>query len=360
MRIPEITLSGSPYEIGYKHGKELKPQVWVSLETYKDRYLRQRQLSWEDAKRLSLRFLPAFEGENERFIEEMHGIADGAGLTFEDILAINLRSEILYTGLVNAFKREADECTALAILPPKTAGNQVIAGQSWDFTLRQKDASAIARYRQDGSKSDMLIFLEAGMLGGKGVNKDGICMTLNALSTPNTAVGLPLSARMRLALEKKYLSDAYVGAVSGKIPVAACLTLTSRDGLSLCLELDPAGVDVLLPENGFIAHTNHFVGLKHALTHANASLGSTYMRYQRIRQLLSENHDIGLEQAESFMRDHKGYPTSVCAHPHPDTPEAELPRAGGTIYAFLSELTTGRTRFCMGNPCEGTFEDVSL
>ena len=214
MKIPEISLSGSPYEIGYKHGKELKPQVWVSLETYRERYLRQRQLSWEDAKRLSLRFLPAFEGENERFIEEMRGIADGAGLTFEDILAINLRSEILYTGLVNAFKQEADECTALAILPPKTAQGQVIAGQSWDFTLRQKHASAIVRYHQGNGRSDMLIFLEAGMLGGKGVNKDGICLTLNALSTSNTAVGLPLHARMRLALEKKYLSDAYVAAVS--------------------------------------------------------------------------------------------------------------------------------------------------
>ncbi|MCR4577885.1 MAG: C45 family peptidase [Clostridiales bacterium] len=360
MKIPEITLSGSPYEIGFKHGKELKPQVWVSLETYRERYLRQRQLSWEDAKRLSLRFLPAFEGENERFIEEMRGIADGAGLTFEDILAINLRSEILYTGLVNAFKQEADECTALAILPPRTARGQVIAGQSWDFTLRQKDASAIVRYRQGNGRSDMLVFLEAGMLGGKGVNRDGICLTLNALTTSNTAVGLPLHARMRLALEKKYLSDAYVAAVSGKIPVSVCLTITSRDGLALCLELDPAGADVLQPENGFIAHTNHFVGIKHAPTHANAGLGSTYMRYQRIRQQLSQNSDIRLEQAESFMRDHKGYPTSICAHPHPDTPEEELPRAGGTICAFLTELTTGRTRFCMGNPCENEFEDVGL
>lgn len=360
MSIPDIRLSGSPYEMGLQHGRLLKAQVLTSLETYKERYLRQKKLTWDDAKRLSQLFLPAFEGENRRFIDEMKGIADGAGLTFEDILAINLRSEILYTGLVKRFKAEADECTALAVLPPRTVNGQVIAGQSWDFTLRQKDASAIVRYTQDKGKSDMLIFLEAGMLGGKGVNKDGICLTLNALSTSKTAVGLPLSARMRLALEQKYLSDAYVGAVSGQIPVAACLTLTSRDGLSLCLELDPEGADVLLPEDGFIAHTNHFVGLKHAPTHANAALGSTYMRYQRIRQLLSQGHELGLEQAEAFMRDHKGFPTSVCAHPHPDTPREELPRAGGTIYAFLTELTTGRIRFCMGNPCEGTFEDVCI
>ncbi len=359
MKIPEVILSGSPYEIGFRHGSELKPQVLVSLETYKERYLRQRKLTWEDARRLSLRFLPAFEGSNRRLVEEMRGIADGSGLTFEDVLAVNLRSEILYTGLVNAFRNEADECTALAVLPPKTANGQVIAGQSWDFTLRQKDASAIARYRQDGA-SDMLVFLEAGMLGGKGVNKDGICLTLNALSTDKTAIGLPLSARMRLALEQKYLSDAYVSAASGPIPVSACLTLTSRDGLALCLELDPAGADVLLPENGFIAHTNHFVGLKHAPTHANASLGSTYMRYQRIKQLLSERRDIGLSDTEGFMRDHKGYPTSICAHPHPNTPKEELPKAGGTIYAFLTEITAGITRFCMGNPCEGEFEDVLL
>ncbi len=358
MSIKQITLEGTPYEKGFQHGSRCRAQVLRSLETYRNRYAA-KQVSWEDARRIAGRFEHVLTGEYACYAEEMRGIADGAGLEFADILALNLRSEILYTGLKD-LPEEADECTAFCALPPATADGAVLAGQTWDYTIAQREASFIARFPAEGQRPVMLLFLEGGMVGGKGVNAAGLCLTLNALHTPRAAIGVPLHVRMRAVLEQSTLSGAYVKAAAMPVPVAACLILTHKDGLSLGLELDPEGVDVLLPENGILAHTNHFVGPRMVLNHAHSASGSTYIRYQRMWQLLRGKPALTQADLEAFTRDHAGYPTSVCAHPAPDTPPEKLPNAGGTNYAFVADLTHDRLRFVMGNPCEGNYEDIEI
>ena len=359
MTIPQITLTGTPYEKGFRHGSQCREQVLCSLTTYRERYAAQRNLTWEEARRIAARFVPVFEGNYAVYTQEMRGIADGAGLDFEDILTLNLRSEILYTGLRD-LPEDALECTAFSVVPPAAADGAVLAGQTWDYTRRQRQASFIARFPAEGKRPAMLLFLEGGMVGGKGINAAGLCMTLNALHTKRAAVGVPLHVRMRTVLEQSTLSAAYGKATVGPIPVAACLIITHRDGLSLGLELDPAGVDVLQPEDGVLVHTNHFVGPQMILNHAHNSAGSTYIRYQRATQLLKGRKGITQADLEAMTRDHKGWPTSICAHPAPDTPAERLASAGSTNYAFVADLSQGRLRFVMGSPCEGEYEDIEI
>ena len=95
------------------------------------------------------------------------------------------------------------------------------------------------------------------------------------------------------------------------------------------------------------------------LSHAHCT-GSTYIRYQRIWQLLRGKAALTQADLEAFTRDHAGYPTSVCAHPSTGTPPEKLSNAGGTNYAFVADLAHDRLRFVMGNPCEGTYEDLEI
>ena len=101
MDIPEITLSGSPFEKGYAHGSLCRDRVMRSLETYRRKFAGKgpAPFSWEDARGAARRFAPALSGAFAPYAEEMRGIAAGAGIDFEDVLALNLRSEILYSGL---------------------------------------------------------------------------------------------------------------------------------------------------------------------------------------------------------------------------------------------------------------------
>jgi len=63
----------------------------------------------------------------------MHGIADGAGVTYEEILALNVRTELMF-GLFS------DGCTSLSW---RTNGASLVA-QNWDVGgLSFRNASAV-------------------------------------------------------------------------------------------------------------------------------------------------------------------------------------------------------------------------
>ena len=359
MDIPEITLSGSPFEKGCAHGSLCRDRVMRSLETYRRKFAGKgpAPFSWEDARGAARRFAPALSGAFAPYAEEMRGIAAGAGIDFEDVLALNLRSEILYSGLAPDAAPPPAECTAFAALLPATAGGAVLAGQTWDYARAQREATFLARFPAEDGRPAMLMPLEAGMVGGKGVSAAGVCLTLNALWTPREGEGIPLHVRMRRILEAPTAAEARRRAAEGPIAGPACLAVTGADGLCAAFELDPAGAEELRPEAGVFVHTNHYVSPRYR---SGTPGGSTVPRLERLASLLRSKPGICLADAESFLRDHENGARSICVHPAPDTPPERLGEAGSTNYAFVADLTARRFRFVMGNPCEGEFRDVDF
>jgi isopenicillin-N N-acyltransferase like protein len=65
------------------------------------------KLAWPDVLSTALKFLPYLSARWPAYVEEVRGVAEGAGAGFEDILAINVRTEIAY-GMFD------DGCTAFA------------------------------------------------------------------------------------------------------------------------------------------------------------------------------------------------------------------------------------------------------
>lgn len=359
MDVPEIVLSGSPFEKGFSHGSLCRAQVLRSLETYRVKFARKwrNPFSWDDARAAARSFAPALAGEFAPYAEEMRGIADGAGVAFEDVLALNLRSEILYSGLAPDVPAPAGECTAFAAVPPATAGGAVLAGQTWDYARAQREATVLARFPAEGGRPAFWTPLEAGMVGGKGVSAAGFCLTLNALSSPRTGGGVPLHVRMRRILEAPTADEAFRRAAETPIAAPACLTVTARDGRCTGFELDPDGVEKLHPENGVFVHTNHFLAPRYRVETPG---GSTVARFERLSALLRSRPGLTRADAESFLADHEDGRPSICVHPAPDVAPADLPQASSTNYAFVADLTAGRVRFAMGNPCEGAWRDVAV
>ena len=143
------------------------------------------------------------------------------------------------------------------------------------------------------------------------------------------------------------------------MPSAANLMMTHKDGVALDVELDPSGVDVLLPQRGVLVHTNHFLGPKNLLTHDRAGSGSTYIRLQRAQQLFCDKQALTVEDAQAAFRDHKGYPTSICAHPvNPMSPITIAQNA--TNFGLVMDLTHLEAWLAWGNPCENPFVKLSV
>ena len=357
MMFKEVTLTGTPYERGLKYGQTCKEEIAISVRNYRDLFALRKKLTWEQAQQLSRRYLPAIRALDEAYIDEMQGIADGAGITFDEVLTINARTELLHTGL--SADALMQECTAFAAMAPTTKDDVVLAGQTWDFTLLQRQAVVIVRIPAEGNRPGLLFFPEAGMIGGKGMNSAGLSLTLNALRTKEHGEGLPVHIRMRRILECKTLNQAYEHAVRGAMPSAANLMMTHKDGVALNVELDPSAIDVLLPQQGVLVHTNHFLGPKNLLTHDHAGSGSTYIRLQRAQQLFCDKHGLTMEDAQAAFRDHKGYPTSICAHPvNPATPVTITQNA--TNFGLVMDLTHLEVWLAWGNPCENPFVKITV
>ena len=357
MMFKEVTLTGTPYERGLQYGQTCKEEIAISVRNYQALFALRKNLTWEQALQLSRRYLPAIRALDEAYIDEMQGIADGAGITSDEVLAINARTELLHTGLSS--DDLVQECTAFAAMAPATKDDVVLAGQTWDFTLLQRQAVVIVRIPGDGVRPDLLFFPEAGMIGGKGMNSAGLSLTLNALRTKEHGDGLPVHLRMRRILECTTLNQAYEQAVRGAMPSAANLMMTHKDGVALDVELDPSGIDVLLPQRGVLVHTNHFLGPKNLLTHDHAGSGSTYIRLQRAQQLFCAKQALTVEHAQAAFRDHKGYPTSICAHPtNPANPVTVAQNA--TNFGLVMDLTHLEAWLAWGNPCENPFVKITV
>ena len=352
----EVTLTGTPYERGVQYGAACKAEIQLSMRSYEAMFAQHRNMTWAQARTLSLQFLPAIRALDETYIQEMQGIADGAGISFEDVLVINARSELLYSNLpVNA--QPPQECTAFSLLPPATADGAVIAGQNWDYALAQRDAVVIVRIPGEGERPTLLFFPEAGMIGGKGCNSAGLSLTLNALRTQEYGIGVPVHIRMRRILECSTLNKAYEAAVKGEIPAPANLIMTHKDGLALEVELSPAGVEVLMPEQGVLVHANHFIGPRLSALHRHAS-GSSRVRLQRARQLFCGKSGLTVKDAQAALRDHEGYPTSICDHSAMLFSQTHEDSA--TNFGLIMELTHNEVWLAPGNPCENPFVKIPL
>lgn len=55
---PYITLSGSPYECGYQHGRQAAPQIKCSIATYALLFAHDCGLDWPAAQARARNYLP--------------------------------------------------------------------------------------------------------------------------------------------------------------------------------------------------------------------------------------------------------------------------------------------------------------
>ncbi len=344
----EITVCGTAYERGVQYGRACREEILLSTRNYA--YRLSKIMSWQEAQRRALQYLPAIREAGKEYIEEMQGIADGAGVNFAEIVMINSRSEPLEP---IPDRGAPQECTAFSVIPPASADGAVMAGQNWDFSRAHREAVVVLRILPGNGKPGILMFPEAGMIGAMGMNNAGIGLTLNALSTPAKAYGLPLHIRMRRILEQNTMDKAYGMAVNGDQPAPANLIITHKDGIALGIELDPAGIDVLQPENGVLVHTNHFIGPKFT-TRTCATGGSTHIRYQRISAHLKGKTELTTEHLKAVLRDHAGYPDSICKHNVPTGDEKEV-WYGATNFSLIMDLIYGTAEFAYGNPCESEY-----
>lgn len=346
-----IEAKGTPYEIGLKHGSLGKKEVLKSIENYTKMFKTYAKIDWEEAKTTSRQYIEKIEEFDKNILEEMKGIADGAGVELEDILALNARSEVI---LMSNRGAQLDGCTSLVALPEYTSEGNTLLAQNWDWKEEQRQALIYLTIESPNHPKIMMI-TEGGIVGKIGFNSSGLGVCLNALGMDNfNPEGVPLHVVLRGILNSSTLSDAIKRVNEIPNACAANYLMGHGGGEAVSLEKAPHDFDILYPSEGTLVHSNHFITPRlRSKDTSRFMFHDTFVRYGRADRLIrKEVGKIDVESFKKILSDHVEYPDSICRHSDPkDDPEERM----CTVFSIIMDLTNLKMHFCYGPPCSNAF-----
>jgi isopenicillin-N N-acyltransferase like protein len=371
---PRIRVEGTHYERGLQYGAQARAQVHLSVQAYGRVFAHYTGWDWPAVRRAAAAFEAPIAAFRPAYLDEMRGIAEGAGLDLADVLAINVRSEVMYAAKARqaplaeraTTRQPPAECSAFAVVPAPGASQPVtLVGQNWDWLLHSAQTMVVLEARQDDGP-DFVTVVEAGLLAKIGLNAAGLGLVTNALVTDADigAPGLPYHVLLRAILDCATVTEALQVLQAGTRSSSANYLIAHASGAALDVEAAPGDFTrlyPLFPDRGLLLHTNHFLSphfLSPGLHPADLSLWampSSAVRLQRLRA--GAETTATLDDFRGLLADHADYPRSICSHPHPDDHPLEQ---GATIASVLMDLTARRVWLAAGNPCQAPYRELDV
>ncbi len=332
----------TPYERGVQYGYQAKNKIIKGIEGYKNIFDETSDKSWEQIREYADAYIPLIEENMPEIILEAKGIAEGAGVSFRDIMVLNCRYEITKFPIMK-------ECTTCAVLPEASAGEKTILVKNWDYRAGIMD-NIVILHIEDENEMRILGVAEAGQLIREGFNSYGIGLFNNSLQSvyDNEETGIPVTFLRRKVLSCKSYEEAKNLLLTSERSVSNNMLLASKEGKAVDIEAYPKGSNIIEPVRGIITHANHFT-LNPEL---NAIEGSP--RGDRLYELLMADHgSITVDYIKKCMCDHENYPKAICRHPS----DASIPlfRRSITVASLIVDFDESAIHICAGPPCQGEY-----
>jgi isopenicillin-N N-acyltransferase-like protein len=359
---PFIAVAGDPYERSRSYGAQARERVHRSVSSYAAMFRSRVDLSWDEVRVRALRYLPAIESYHPQAITEIRGIADGAGLDFEDALALNVRSEVLFDTTDDPRTLPA-ECTTVLVRPAEPSGEVVLA-QNWDWLEFARDTTVVLEVTREDGPSYRTV-LEAGLLAKTGMNDAGLAMCTNTLvsSVDGVEGGVPYHVLLRRALDAESVKEAVDGISQATRVISGNFAFADASGAMADLETAAGGKEnaVELPwTDGYVAHSNHFRDqrLGEIDLYGYERHGTAARLRRALEQVAAYAQDgpVTVGQAMAALRDHEFGPSAVCSHPDQAEPVFERTQ---TIASVIYELNSRSMYLASGNPCTTDYVLVS-
>ncbi|MCS6882033.1 MAG: C45 family peptidase [Oscillochloridaceae bacterium] len=389
---PQLAISGAAYERGRAYGAAAAPLVRHSVASYARLFAARRGLDWAAIQVEALRFIPLLAALAPDLLEEMRGIADGAGRALGEIIALNARTELLAgippgtyhpdgaaararnrlagvpehppepgeTAAPSALAADDGECTTVAAAGTATLQGGTLLAQTWDWQGDQRAACLLLRVRAPG-EPDILTLTEAGMLAKCGLNGAGVAVALNLLRSRNDGrdAGMPVHVLLRKMLQSTDFAAARACAGLSAPGASSCITLASDRGDLVSLEMTPDGVAEVPATDGLLAHANHCLDRRAAAGECPLEPTSTTReRFGRAWDLLRRDAGrLDIAAFQAILTDHEGAPRCICRHPDPRAPRLDRTES---ICGLVMDLRARVMHVAPDVPCTAPFEPVAL
>ena len=350
--IPTILVEGEARERGRQHGELAADRVGLSIEAYMRRFEHFAGLKPRVVRERAERYAESIAAYDPETLEEILGIAEGAGCRRGDVLAVNCRSELMFGSNAPL------ECTSFGLQPETTATGRTYVGQNWDWAPEIKENLILLVVKQS-PRPTIVLLDEAGMVGRMGMNDAGIALTTNTLIGEESGVGVPYNVLLRGVLNSRTLSQAIGALVRPKRALGANFLLGDGRGQVLDIEASASTIDYLVPMNGIIVHGNHFAGARHrGRDQSLERFPDSLYRECRIRAHFEHLEGPATEEdMEEALKDAFGYPNAICRAADPEQDELEQIE---TIASIIMDPSARRFRLTVGPPDQKPYSDYSV
>lgn len=362
---PRVRVSGTPRERGRQYGAQTKNRVWASREGYERVFRHATEQTWDQAVASVAHLVDPVNAAFPTFLEEMQGIADGAGLSFDEVFTMNARTEVIWSQQAKQSAgrpmRIPHECTALALLPSRTSEHKSYLGQNWDWLVHSTDSLVVLEVEQPDAPNFVTV-VEAGLLAKASMNSAGIGIAVNALvcSLDRAEIGIPFHVLIRAFANARTITEAISIATTNHRSSSGNYLLAHEAGFVVNVETAPGGprgVALSTPTAGALVHANHFTSqLPDGYDVAMEAMPDSWVRQGRVEEELEllGSHLALLDMFDCFA-DHADYPTSVCCHPNPADHEDDQ---WTTVASFVMDLADRRLHLKDGNPCSADVREL--
>jgi isopenicillin-N N-acyltransferase-like protein len=360
---PVIRVCGEPRERGRQYGAAARDRVHRSIDGYAAVFEARLGYCWADAVRDARAYRDAVGDLSAAYLAEMDGIAEGAGLEPEDVLALNVRTELM----ARAFRAslaaagKTDGCTALAVLPGRTTDGHLLIGQTWDWLAHTVSSVVVLETDRDDGPPFVTV-VEAGLLAKTGMNSAGLALCTNFMltETDGTATGVPYHLTLRAIFDAETLPEAYASLQRMSRASSGNYLLGHADGVAVDIEAPPGGAGQLrlqYPQDQLLIHANHFCGGEVDGDISLVTSPDSPFRQDRLGSLLTPEAagPITVDRLKTALGDHASFPRSICAHS--DLRVAAHERET-SAFGLIMEPAERRMYLADGNPCVAPWREL--
>ena len=337
-----LEIKGSYKEIGYQIGHVFRKNIKEIINRRSEWHSGLINiLNSEEGRKYSKKLLELSQKHFPNIIEEIRGIADGSGIHFDFIWAMNIKSEL------GALEKEPPGCSSIFVKDDKNMWlfhneDGHTAYKDIMFTIKVTPPSGVS----------FISMVYPGTITGNGpsLNSRGIVQTTNYIGSTKSEIGVPRYIIGRAILEAKDLNEAFQIATFEPRAYPYHHHLASFDEKKYTsVETIPGASEAKYPD-GVYFHTNHLLFEKtkdYQFQDQEYKNTSSLSRYIVINEKLNEfeNKNIQPDSMLSILSSHERKPYSPCRHPHEDI-------LGQTLGTAFFDINEGQFYLYKGNPCE--------
>lgn len=286
-----------------------------------------------------------------RYLEEMRGLAEGAGVGLLDVVALNVRTEINF-GLFTrqpSLPVQSDGCTSLALkTPTPTPSGGSWLAQNWDWMVEQSPNLIACHITQAGLPGISMI-TEAGIMGKIGLNSAGVGVCLNAIRAYGVdRTKLPIHLALRTLLECGSKDEGIDKLVEAGVAGSGHILVADQTGGTGLECTSKAILKIPFDEHGLVVHLNHLL-LEHPDVVEPPWLQDLHRRVARLRELAEERvaavGGVSTPRLFELFQDEEGYPGAINRHQVRDCKTQ-------TLFNIIMDLSGRRATVKFGRPTE--------